>query len=140
MTPLYTAHATAAGGRTGTARSDDGRLDVTLSTPAALGGDDGPGTNPEQMFAAGYSACFLGAMKYVAGQDKIPLPAETTVSADVGIGPRADGGGFGIAVTLTIALPGLERAQAQALVDKAHVVCPYSHATRDNIPVTLTLA
>jgi len=140
MTPLYTAHATAAGGRTGTARSDDGRLDVTLSTPAALGGDDGPGTNPEQMFAAGYSACFLGAMKYVAGQDKIALPAETTVSADVGIGPRADGGGFSIAVTLTIALPGLERAQAQALVDKAHVVCPYSHATRDNIPVTLTLA
>ncbi|WP_349358562.1 organic hydroperoxide resistance protein [Stappia sp.] len=140
MTPLYTAHATAAGGRTGTARSDDGRLDVTLSTPAALGGDDGPGTNPEQMFAAGYSACFLGAMKYVAGQDKIALPAETTVSADVSIGPRADGGGFSISVTLTIALPGLERAQAQALVDKAHVVCPYSHATRDNIPVTLTLA
>lgn len=140
MAILYTAHATASGGRTGTARSDDGRLDITLSTPKELGGDGGAGTNPEQLFAAGYSACFLGAMKYVAGQDKIALPAATTVAADVGIGPRDDGTGFGIAVVLTITLPGLDADTARALVDKAHVVCPYSHATRGNVPVDLKIA
>ncbi|WP_186394335.1 organic hydroperoxide resistance protein [Stappia sp. TSB10GB4] len=140
MAILYTAHASATGGRTGNAKSDDGRLEVTLSTPKELGGDGGAGTNPEQMFAAGYSACFLGAMKFVAGQQKLKLPEETQVAADVGIGPRDDGTGFGIAVTLTVTIPGLDKAEAQALVEKAHVVCPYSHATRGNIPVTLNVA
>ncbi|WP_186387595.1 MULTISPECIES: organic hydroperoxide resistance protein [unclassified Stappia] len=140
MAILYTAHASATGGRTGNAKSDDGRLEVTLSTPKELGGDGGAGTNPEQMFAAGYSACFLGAMKFVAGQQKLKLPEETQVAADVGIGPRDDGTGFGIAVTLTVTIPGLDKAEAQTLVEKAHVVCPYSHATRGNIPVTLNVA
>ncbi|MCA1243150.1 organic hydroperoxide resistance protein [Stappia stellulata] len=140
MSVLYTAHAQASGGRTGTAHSDDGRLEVTLSTPKELGGDGGKGTNPEQLFAAGYSACFLGAMKFVAGQEKVKLPEDLSVAADVGIGPREDGGGFGIEVALTITAPGMDKAQAQTIVDKAHVVCPYSHATRGNIPVTLTVA
>lgn len=139
MAILYTAHASATGGRTGNAKSDDGRLEVTLSTPKELGGDGGAGTNPEQMFAAGYSACFLGAMKFVAGQQKLKLSEETQVAADVGIGPRDDGTGFGIAVTLNITVPGLDKAEAQTLVEKAHVVCPYSHATRGNIPVTLNV-
>ncbi len=140
MSVLYTAHAQASGGRTGTAHSDDGRLEVTLSTPKELGGDGGKGTNPEQLFAAGYSACFLGAMKFVAGQEKVKLPEDLSVAADVGIGPREDGGGFGIEVALTITAPGMDKTQAQAIVDKAHVVCPYSHATRGNIPVTLRVA
>lgn len=140
MSVLYTAHAQASGGRTGTAHSDDGRLEVTLSTPKELGGDGGKGTNPEQLFAAGYSACFLGAMKFVAGQEKVKLPEDLSVAADVGIGPREDGGGFGIEVALTITAPGMDKAEAQAIVDKAHVVCPYSHATRGNIPVTLSVA
>ncbi|WP_425089353.1 organic hydroperoxide resistance protein [Stappia sp.] len=140
MSILYKAHGQASGGRTGTAHSDDGRLDVTLSTPKELGGDGGKGTNPEQLFAAGYSACFLGAMKFVAGQEKVKLPEDLTIAAEVGIGPREDGGGFGIEVALTITAPGMDKAQAQAIVDKAHVVCPYSHATRGNIPVTLTVA
>ncbi|WP_417767912.1 organic hydroperoxide resistance protein [Stappia sp.] len=140
MPILYTAHGSATGGRTGAAKSDDGRLEITLSTPKELGGDGGQGTNPEQLFAAGYSACFLGAMKFVAGQQKLKLPEDTRVAADVGIGPRDDGTGFGIAVTLNITVPGLDKAEAQALVDKAHVVCPYSHATRGNIPVTLNVA
>lgn len=139
MAILYTAHASATGGRTGNAKSDDGRLEVTLSTPKELGGDGGAGTNPEQMFAAGYSACFLGAMKFVAGQQKLKLSEETTVAADVGIGPRDDGTGFGIKVTLNITIPGLDKAEAQTLVEKAHVVCPYSHATRGNIPVALNV-
>ncbi|WP_306030810.1 organic hydroperoxide resistance protein [Stappia sp. MMSF_3263] len=140
MPILYTAHGSATGGRTGAAKSDDGRLEVTLSTPKELGGDGGQGTNPEQLFAAGYSACFLGAMKFVAGQQKLKLSEDTRVAADVGIGPRDDGTGFGIAVTLNITVPGLDEAEARDLVDKAHVVCPYSHATRGNIPVTLNLA
>jgi osmotically inducible protein OsmC len=139
MSILYKAHAQASGGRTGTAHSDDGRLDVTLSTPKELGGDGGKGTNPEQLFAAGYSACFLGAMKFVAGQEKVKLPDDLSVAAEVGIGPREDGGGFGIEVALTITAPGMDKTDAQAIVDKAHVVCPYSHATRGNIPVTLTV-
>jgi Ohr subfamily peroxiredoxin len=140
MAILYTAHGSATGGRTGQAQSDDGRLAVTLSTPKELGGDGGQGTNPEQLFAAGYSACFLGAMKFVAGQQKLKLSDETRVAADVGIGPRDDGTGFGIAVTLNITVPRLDKAEAQALVEKAHVVCPYSHATQGNIPVTLNVA
>lgn len=134
---LYTAHATATGGREGAARSDDGVLDIKLTTPKELGGAGGAGTNPEQLFAAGYSACFLGAMKFVAGQEKIALPADVSIAGSVGIGQIP--GGFGIEVELKIALPGMDRAAAQALVDKAHQVCPYSNATRGNIDVTLTV-
>jgi lipoyl-dependent peroxiredoxin len=134
---LYTAHAKATGGRDGRATTDDGLLDVKLAPPKELGGAGGA-TNPEQLFAAGYSACFLGALKHVAGMEKIAVPADASVSGEVGIG--AIPAGFGIQAALTIALPGMDRAVAQSLVDKAHQVCPYSNATRGNIEVTLTLA
>jgi peroxiredoxin, Ohr subfamily len=140
MKVLYTTQATSAGGREGSSRSADGVLSVTLSTPKELGGGGGPGTNPEQLFAAGYSACFLGALKFVAGKAGVAIPAEANVTAQVGIGPRDDGQGFGLEVALTIAAPGVERDQLQKLVEQAHVVCPYSHATKGNIPVTLSLA
>jgi Ohr subfamily peroxiredoxin len=135
---LYTATATATGGREGRAQSSDGALDVQLSTPRELGGGGGPGTNPEQLFAAGYSACFLGALKFVAGKQKVALPADTTVTGHVGIGPIPTG--FGIQAQLTIAAPGLSRDALQALIDQAHIVCPYSNATRGNIDVTLSIA
>ncbi|MBY4898587.1 organic hydroperoxide resistance protein [Cupriavidus sp. AU9028] len=134
---LYRAQAKATGGRDGRAVSSDNVLDIQLSTPRELGGAGGNGTNPEQLFAAGYSACFLGALKYVAGREKVALPAETSVTGNVGIGAIPTG--FGIEVELQVSIPGIDRAQAQALVDKAHVVCPYSNATRGNIDVTLTL-
>lgn len=134
---LYTATATATGGREGRATSSDNVLDVQLSTPRELGGAGGPGTNPEQLFAAGYSACFLGALKFVAAKQKVALPADTTVTGQVGIGQIPTG--FGIQAELTIAAPGIERDTLQALVDQAHVVCPYSNATRGNIDVTLVL-
>jgi Ohr subfamily peroxiredoxin len=134
---LYTAHATSTGGRTGTSKTDDGRLSLTLSTPKELGGDGGAGTNPEQLFAAGYSACFIGAMKAVAAKQKISLPAEVSISADVGIGPIP--AGFGIQVDMRISVPGMEKAAAEALVAAAHKVCPYSNATRGNIDVSLTI-
>ncbi|MBV5285073.1 MAG: organic hydroperoxide resistance protein [Methyloversatilis sp.] len=135
---LYTAQATATGGREGRAASSDGVLDVQLSTPKELGGAGGPGTNPEQLFAAGYSACFLGALKFVAGQNKVALPADTQITGRVGIGAIPTG--FGIEVELTIAVPGLPREQVESLVEKAHIVCPYSNATRGNIDVTLVIA
>jgi len=134
---LYTATATATGGREGRAASSDNVLDVQLSTPRELGGAGGPGTNPEQLFAAGYSACFLGALKYVAGQKKVVLPADTTITGQVGIGQIPTG--FGIEAKLTISAPGIDRDTLQVLVDQAHVVCPYSHATRGNIDVTLVI-
>ncbi|MFT4267107.1 MAG: organic hydroperoxide resistance protein [Xenophilus sp.] len=136
-TILYTAVATATGGREGRAASSDQALDVQLSTPRELGGAGGEGTNPEQLFAAGYSACFIGALKFVAGQEQLKLPAEPTIEGHVGIGQIP--GGFGIAVELRIAVPGLERAVLESLVEKAHQVCPYSNATRGNIDVTLTV-
>ncbi len=132
---LYTAQATATGGRDGRATSSDGVLNVQLSTPRELGGAGGPGTNPEQLFAAGYSACFLSALKYVSGKEKVALPAETTITGRVGIGQIPTG--FGIQVELRIAAPGLPRETVQALVEKAHIVCPYSNATRGNIDVNL---
>lgn len=134
---LYRANAQATGGREGRAVSSDEKLDVVLSTPKELGGNGGNGTNPEQLFAAGYSACFLGALKHVAAQEKVTLPDNAWVGADVGIGPIATG--FGIEVALTIRIPDMDEAQAQALVDKAHVVCPYSNATRSNIDVSLNV-
>lgn len=134
---LYRAHAKATGGRDGRAVSSDNMLDVKLTTPKELGGAGGEGTNPEQMFAAGYSACFIGAMKVVAARAKIALPADLSVEGSVGIGQIPNG--FGIEVELKISLPGIERAAAEALVAKAHEVCPYSNATRGNIDVTLTV-
>ena len=134
---LYRSKATATGGRDGRATSSDNVLDVRLTTPKELGGSGGDGTNPEQLFAAGYSACFLGAMKFVAAQQKVQLPADTQVTGQVGIGQIPTG--FGIEVELTISIPGLPRADAEALVQKAHIVCPYSNATRNNIDVTLTV-
>lgn len=138
MQILYTANATATGGRDGQATSDDQKLSVKLSTPRELGGAGGEGTNPEQLFAAGYSACFIGAMKFVAAAQKIALPADTSVNGKVGIGPNGKGG-FGLAVELNVSLPGLAREAAEALVHKAHEVCPYSNATRGNIDVTLNV-
>jgi Ohr subfamily peroxiredoxin len=135
---LYTAHATSTGGRDGRARSSDGVLDVQLSVPKEMGGAGGPGTNPEQLFAAGYSACFIGALKAVAAKQKVQVPADTSITADVGIGPIPTG--FSIQVTLNISLPGMDREAARQLVDAAHQVCPYSNATRGNIDVTLNVA
>jgi Ohr subfamily peroxiredoxin len=135
----YATKASATGGRDGRARSEDGRFDVALSTPRELGGAGGEGSNPEQLFAAGYSACFIGALKAAGAQLKIKVPAETKVSATVGIGPRSEGG-FGITADLVVDLPGLDRDEAQKLVDAAHQICPYSNATRGNVDVGLTLA
>lgn len=133
----YTAKAIATGGRAGSAKSDDGRLDVTLSTPKGLGGDDGQGTNPEQLFAAGYAACFIGALKAVAGQAKIVLPSDVYINSEVSIGAIENG--FGIAAKLAVSLGDMDKSQAQALVDKAHQVCPYSNATRGNIEVEISI-
>ena len=130
---LYTAHAHTTGGRDGQSKTDDGRLSVTLSSP----GTAGTGTNPEQLFAAGYSACFIGAIRAVAGMKKITVPEGTSIDASVDLGKIPDG--YGIAVRLDIALPGMDRAAAQELVDAAHQVCPYSNATRGNIDVTISL-
>ncbi|MEG0224946.1 MAG: organic hydroperoxide resistance protein [Comamonas sp.] len=131
---LYTARTHTTGGRDGASSSDDGHLDISLSSP----GGAGKGTNPEQLFAAGYSACFIGALKAVAARQKVTLPQDLAIDAEVDLGPV--GQAFGIAVRLNISLPGMDKAQAQELVDTAHQVCPYSNATRGNIDVTLTLA
>ncbi|MCE9649476.1 MAG: organic hydroperoxide resistance protein [Parvibaculum sp.] len=139
MKILYTAHATATGGRTGEAKSSDGQLTVKLVTVKELGGPGGDGTNPEQLFAAGYSACFLSALKLVAGQQKKSVPATTSISADVGIGPQDSGVGFGLAVTLNVSIPGMDREEAQKLVEATHQVCPYSNATRGNVDVKLVI-
>jgi lipoyl-dependent peroxiredoxin len=133
---LYTAKTRTTGGRDGRAVSDDGLLDVRLAPPKGLGGPGGA-TNPEQLFAAGYSACYLSALKHVASMKKVAIPADAAVDATVDIGPIAQG--FGLAVQMQIHLPGLDRAVAQDLVDTAHQVCPYSNATRGNIAVDLHL-
>ena len=135
---LYRAHAHATGGRDGRAVSSDGVLDVKLAVPKEMGGQGGAATNPEQLFAAGYAACFLGALKLVAGQKKVPLPADTSIDSSVGIGQIP--GGFGIEVDLRVNVPGMDRAQANELVQAAHRVCPYSNATRNNIDVRLSVA
>ena len=134
----YTAHATSVGGRNGKSESSDGALKVQLATPREMGGDGSAGTNPEQLFAAGYSACFLGALKLVAGKENVSLPDDTRIEGAVGIGPIPTG--FGIRAELTISAPGVDRNTLEGLVQKAHVVCPYSNATRGNIDVKLTLA
>lgn len=138
ITALYTATATATGGRDGRAVSSDGMLDVKLSTTRELGGQGGDGTNPEQLFAAGYSACFIGALKFVAGQQKQQLPSDTSITGQVGIGQIP--GGFGLEVQLNVSLPGLDQAVAEQLTEAAHQVCPYSNATRGNIDVRLKVS
>ncbi len=134
---LYSAHATATGGRDGRAVSSDGHLDVKLAPPKELGGAGGA-TNPEQLFAAGYSACFLSALRHVAAAQKIAVPADAAVHGTVGIGPVTQG--YGLQASLQVSLPGMDRSQAEALVHAAHQVCPYSNATRGNIDVSLQLA
>lgn len=134
---VYQAYAKATGGRDGRATSSDGVLDVKLGVPKEMGGAGGAVTNPEQLFAAGYSACFLGALKFVAAKEKVKIPADAAIEATVGIGEIPNG--FGIEVQLDITLPGVERSVAEALVKKAHEVCPYSNATRGNIDVTLNV-
>jgi Ohr subfamily peroxiredoxin len=135
---LYRGNATVTGGRDGRATSDDGKIDLRLTTPKELGGAGGEGTNPEQLFAAGYSACFLNALKFAAGRDKLPISTDVSVSGTVGIGPIPNG--FGLEVELKISLPGMDRTDAETLVERAHIVCPYSNATRGNIDVRLTIA
>lgn len=135
---IYTGIATSTGGREGTATSNDGKLDLTLSTPKELGGAGGEGTNPEQLFAAGYSACFIGALKHVAAAEKVALGNDVQITAEVAIGPIEVG--FAIAVKLIVSLPDLDYAIANALVEKAHMVCPYSNATRGNVEVILEVA
>ena len=132
---LYTAHATSTGGRDGKSRTDDGALEVRLTVPKGLGGNGAVGTNPEQLFAAGYSACFIGAMKHVAGMQKIKLPDNTSIDASVGIGQIPQG--FGIQVWLKVHIPDMDKAQAEKIVAAAHQVCPYSNATRGNVEVSL---
>lgn len=134
MATLYTAHAHVTGGRDGAAKTDDGKLDVKLAPPKELGGN-GAGTNPEQLFAAGYAACFIGAMRLVAGNEKIAVPQGLAIDADVSLGKDAQDN-FRLGVVFNIALPGMDKAAADALVAKAHEVCPYSRATRGNIDVT----
>ncbi len=133
---LYRTSAKATGGRDGHAATLDAAFDVTLATPRELGGAGGAGNNPEQLFAAGYAACFIGAMKFVASQGGPKVPADASVTSTVGIGPRSEGG-FGLDIELAVALPGLSRSDAEALVAKAHQVCPYSNATRGNVDVRL---
>jgi lipoyl-dependent peroxiredoxin len=137
---LYTAQATSTGGRSGTTESSDGALKLALATPKQLGGAGGAGTNPEQLFAAGYSACFIGAMKAVAARQKIVLPAEVSITAEVSIGPMTGkAGAFAIEVSMAVSVPGMDKAAAEALVATAHEVCPYSNATRGNVDVKLSV-
>ena len=138
MNVAYTAHATATGGRDGHSRTDDGKVDVKLTPPKEMGGT-GTGVNPEQLFATGYAACYLGAIKFVAGKDKIKIGDDAKVTAHVGIGERDDKQGFGLTVAFDVSLPGVDRAKAEDLAQRAHVVCPYSHATKGNISVKTTV-
>lgn len=141
MEVLYTAHATASGGgRDGRSATDDGKIDVSLSVPKAMGGDDGPGTNPEQLFATGYAACYLGALRLVSGKAGTPVGPDTRVAAGVGFGKNTRGEGFNLDVSLTITDHGLEQAVIDDLIQKAHQVCPYSNATRGNVDVALKAA
>ena len=137
MSNLYTAKATATGGRAGHTKSDDGRIDLNLSVPKGMGGDDGPGTNPEQLFAAGYAACFQGALGVVARRDKIELSGDQTITALVGL--SRDSGAFALDVELQGHFPGLDEQQAMNLMKAAHEVCPYSAATRGNVDVRLSV-
>ncbi len=136
---IYKTSATSTGGRDGAARSDDGSVDVKLVVPKEMGGPGGVGANPEKLFASGYSACFLGAMKAVSSKVGVKVPADATVTAEIGFGPRSEGG-YGITANLTATLPGVDRDAGEKLLAAAHKVCPYSNATRGNVDVGLTLA
>ncbi|HLJ26918.1 MAG TPA: organic hydroperoxide resistance protein [Candidatus Angelobacter sp.] len=136
---LYQTSARATGGRDGQAESTDGTLNVKLTTPKELGGPGGEGSNPEQLFAAGYAACFLNAMKFIYTRGGGKFPADASVTATVGIGPNTEGS-FGLEIALAISLPGFNEADAKALMEKGHHVCPYSNATRNNVNVQLSLA
>ena len=142
MDILYKAHATASGGGRAGGRSatDDGKIDVSLSVPRAMGGDDGPGTNPEQLFATGYAACYLGALRLVSKDAGTPVGPDTKVHSGIGFGKNDRGEGFNISVELKVTDHGLDRATIDALIQKAHQVCPYSNATRGNVDVKLTAA
>jgi lipoyl-dependent peroxiredoxin len=135
---IYKTNATATGGRDGAARSDDGSVDVKLVVPKEIGGPGGVGANPEKLFAAGYSACFLGAMKAVSGKEGVAVPADATVTATIGFGPRSEGG-YGITADLLVSMPGVDKGDAERLVAAAHAVCPYSNATRGNVDVGLSV-
>lgn len=138
---LYTAHATSTGGRAGSTESSDGKIKLQLSTPKGLGGDDGAGTNPEQLFAAGYSACFAGAVKAVARKQNVTLPSEVAIQAEVSVGPMSGkAGALNIAVAMRVSVPGMDKTALEALVKAAHEVCPYSNATRGNVDVALSVA
>lgn len=136
MNAIYTAEVTSTGGRDGKSIATDNSLELALSTPKELGGAGGEGTNPEQLFAAGYSACFIGALKFVANQEKVKLPQDLSVTAKIGIGENSRGVGFSISADLTVTVPGLDKDTVETLVEKAHQVCPYSNATRGNIDMT----
>jgi Ohr subfamily peroxiredoxin len=137
---IYTARAKAMGGRVGTAKSDDGQIDLKLDRPVEMSGK-GNGTNPEQLFAAGYAACFIGALRVVAGKRHIRIPEDVAIDSAVSFGPlKGEAEGFGSTVAMTIHLPCIERTTAEELVHHAHQVCPYSNATRRNIDVLLTVA
>lgn len=141
MDVLYSAHATASGGgRDGRSHTDDGKVDVALSVPKAMGGDDGPGTNPEQLFATGYAACYLGALRLVSGKAGTPVGKDTQVHSTVGFGENTRGEGYNLDVTLKVTDHGLDQAVIDDLIQKAHAVCPYSNATRNNVDVALSAA
>ncbi len=140
MKPIYSTEVTSTGGRDGKSFSQNNDFELSLSTPSELGGAGGSGTNPEQLFAAGYSACFIGALKFVSQQEKIKLPEDLTVTAKIGIGENSKGIGFTISADLTVNIPGLEKEIVEKLVETAHKVCPYSNATRGNIDTSTTIS
>ena len=139
MQAIYSATATSTGGRDGRSITSDNKLDLALSTPKELGGAGGEGTNPEQLFAAGYSACFIGALKLAASQQKVKVPNDVNVTATIGIGANTKGEGFTISADLEVNVPGVEKDVVEKLVEAAHKVCPYSNATRGNIDVNFTI-
>ncbi len=135
---IYKTTATATGGRDGSARSDDGSVDVKLVVPKEMGGPGGTGANPEQLFATGYAACYLGALRLVSGKAGTPVSPDTKVTAGVGFGKNTKGEGFNLDVDLTVTDHGLDQAVIDDLIEKAHQVCPYSNATRNNVDVRLS--
>lgn len=140
MQITYTAHATArGGGRNGRSATDDGKIDLVMTPPKESGGS-GEGANPEQLFAVGYAACYMGALRAAAAKEKKAIPADATVKAHVGIGKRDDGEGFGLEVTLEGHIPGMPQEEVEALMEKAHRICPYSHSIRGNVALTTRVA
>ena len=136
---MYTARATSTGGRSGHGATDDGVLDVTLTTPKSMGGDGARGTNPEQLFAVGYSACFLGAMKAAARKSGDTIPEDARNQAEVSFKDREDGEGFWIEAALKAHIPGMDKAKAEDIIQRAHIICPYSEVSRKGFHVTLAV-